>query len=219
MARTAGARNSDYELQRSTLAKKVREALAGKPGIHASLRELATAAGTSVATLRHYFGDRDGLLQGVMQNMRGEAAPYLAMSAQLHPGDVRASLTFFLGNLQTAWFRYGVGAMYGATLALGLGSKTIGPGFVDHVLEPLLQTGEGLLRQHVERGELEIDDLRQASLMLLSPVVFALLHQDNLAGAGCRPLDVPKFLQTQVDAFLRAFPPTQAKKAKGVRPG
>jgi AcrR family transcriptional regulator len=219
MARTQGSRNADYDLQRAALAKKVREALAGEAGIHASLRELAAAAGTSVATLRHYFGDREGLLKGVMENMRAEAAPYLAMSAQVKPGDVRGTLSSFFANMHMAWFRYGVGSMYGATLALGLGTKSIGPGFVDHVLEPLLQTGESMLRQHVERGELEIDDLRHASLALLSPVVFALLHQDNLSGVQCRPLDVPRFLETHVDAFLRAFPPTLAKKAKMARPG
>lgn len=207
MARTRGARNADYDEQRSALARKVREALAGEAGVHASLRELAAAAGTSVATLKHYFGDRDGLLQGVMENMRAEAAPYLAMSAQVKPGDVRGSLMHFMKNLQTAWFRYGVGKMYGATLALGLGARPVGPAYVNHVLEPLLQTGESLLRQHVERGDLVITDVRHASLALLSPVVFALLHQDNLSGAQCRPLDVPRFLETHVEAFLRAFPP------------
>lgn len=64
------------------------------------------------------------------------------------------------------------------------------------------------------RGDLSIDDVRHASLMSLSPVVFALLHQDNLSGARCRPLELPRFFETHVDAFLRAFPPPP-KRAKG----
>lgn len=207
MARTRGSRNVGYEEQRTALARKVREALAGAAGLNASFRELAAAADSSVATLKHYFGDREGLLQGVMENMRAEAAPYLAMSAQVRPGPVRGSLLHFLQAIHLAWFKYGVGKNYGATLALGLSSKGVGPSYVNHVLEPLLQTGESLLRQHVERGDLAIADVRHASLSLLSPVVFALLHQDNLSGAKCRPLDVPRFLETHVDAFLRAFPP------------
>ena len=126
-------------------------------------------------------------------------------------GDVRQSLQRFLSSLQTAWFKYGVGAMYASTLAVGLGNRPVGPSFVSHVLEPLLQTGESLLRQHVERGELQIDDVRHASLLFLSPVVLALFHQDSLAGAQSRPMDVPQMMNTHVDAFLRAFPPVQPK--------
>ena len=95
-------------------------------------------------------------------------------------------------GFSNAWFKFGVGKMYASTLALGLGSKAIGPSYVNHVLEPMLQTGESLLRQHLERGELVVEDVRHASLMLLSPVVFGLLHQDSLGGAQCRPLDLPR---------------------------
>lgn len=196
-----------YEDQRAALARRVREALAGELGPGASLRALAGAAGTSVATLKHYFGDRDGLLQGVMESARADAAPYLAMAAQVRPGDVRGSLQHFLRGLCRAWTRHGVGPMYGATLALGLGSRAVGPSFVSHVLEPLLQAGEALLRQLEEQGALTLPDVRAASLALLAPVVFALLHQDNLAGARCRPLDLPRFLEAHVDAFLRSFQP------------
>ena len=213
MARTRGSRNVDYEAQRAALARRVREALTADEGIHASLRNLASAAGSSVATLKHYFGDRAGLIRGVMESQRAEAAPYLAMAGQAKPGDVRGSLLQFLKALSTAWFKYGVGKMYASTLALGLGSKAFGPSFVNHVLEPLLQTGESLLRQHVERGELVIDDVRHASLMFLSPAVLGLLHQDSLSGSACRPLDLARFLETQVDAFLRAFP-ARAKRPR-----
>lgn len=204
MARTTGSRNAKYDEQRAGLARKVGEALRGEAGVSASLRTLAHEAGTSVATLRHYFKDRDGLLRAVMEGLRADAAPYLAMSAQPIFGDVRASFLRFLTGLSTAWFRYRVGAMYASSLALGLANRQIGPSFVNHVLEPLLQTGESLLRQHVERGELQSDDVRHASLMLLSPVVFALLHQDSLLGAECRPLDLPRLIETHVEAFLRA---------------
>lgn len=203
----------NYDEQRALLARRVRQALMVDEGIHASLRELATSAGTSVATLKHYFGDRDGLMQGVMESQRADAAPFLAMAAQAKPGDVRASLLHFLKGFAMAWVKHEVGKMYASALALGLGSKAVGPSFVNHVLEPMLQTGESLLRQHQERGEVVIDDVRHASLMLLSPAVFGLLHQDSLGGAQCRPLDLPRFLETHVDAFLRAFPP-RVKRAK-----
>lgn len=214
MARTAGSRNADYDEQRVALARKVGEALRGEGGVSASLRTLASEAGTSVATLRHYFKDRDGLLRAVMESLRADAAPYLAMSAQPVFGDVRTSLLRFLTGLKTAWRRYRVGAMYASSLAVGLANRReIGPSYVNHVLEPLLQTGEALLRQHLERGELQSADVRHASLMLLTPVVFALLHQDSLLGSECRPLDVDALLETHVDAFVRAHRPSRARSA------
>ena len=216
MARTRGSRNVDYEEQRTALARKVRLALMEDEGIHASLRELAASAHTSVATLKHYFTDREGLMNAVMESQRADGAPFLAMAAQAKHGDVRGSLLHFLTGFSVAWFKFNVGKMFSSTLALGLGTKTIGPSYVTHVLEPTLQTGETLLRQHQERGELVIDDVRHASLMLLSPAVFALLHQDSLSGAKCRPLDLPRFFETHVDAFLRAFGPrVRTKKALG----
>jgi hypothetical protein len=150
-----------------------------------------------------------------MEGLRADAAPYLAMASRPVLGDVRASLMQFLKGLSVAWFRHKVGPMYASTLAVGLGNRPVGPAFVNHVLEPLLQTGESLLRQHVERGELIIEDARHASLSLLSPVVLALLHQDSLLGSQCRPLDVPKMLETHVDAFLRAFSASPPKRGRG----
>ena len=214
MARTKGSRNAGYDEQRAALARKVATALQADGGVDASLRELAVQAGTSVATLKHYFADRDGLMQAVMQGLRADAAPYLAMAAQPVFGDVRRSLLRFLEGLSMSWFKFGVGKMYASTLSVGLAHHAVGPSFVTHVLEPLLQTGESLLRQHVERGELRMDDVRHASLLFLSPVVMALFHQDSLLGAQCRPLDVPKMLETHVDAFLRAYAPVVKGRAK-----
>ncbi|MGV3619379.1 MAG: TetR/AcrR family transcriptional regulator [Archangium sp.] len=216
MARTRGSRNADYEAQRLELARKATLALQQEGGVNASMREIAEFAGASVTTLRHYFTDREGLLKAVMECLRADAAPYLAMAAQPVPGDVRASLERFLGGVEVAWFKHGVGKMYASTLAVGLGNRTVGPSFVNHVLEPLLQAGESLLRQHLERGELELSDVRHASLTLLSPVVLALLHQDSLLGVECRPLDVPKMLETHVDAFLRAFGPRRGGRRSAV---
>lgn len=208
MARTRGSRNADYEAQRAELTRKVTLALQQEGGAHASMRELAEHAGVSVTTLRHYFTDRDGLLHAVMEGLRAGAAPYLAMAAQPVEGDVRASLLRFLEAVRSAWFRYGVGKMYASTLAVGLGNPRVAPSVVNHVLEPLLQTGETLLRRHLERGELEVADVRHASLALLTPVLFALLHQDSLGGAACRPLDVSALVESQVDAFVRAYAAT-----------
>jgi AcrR family transcriptional regulator len=60
MARTPGARNHDCEEARLALARKVRDRVMAGAGVRSSLREMAAAAGASVTTLRHDFGDREG---------------------------------------------------------------------------------------------------------------------------------------------------------------
>jgi len=204
VARTRGARNADYEEQRLALARKVRDRVLEEGGVQASLRELALSADTSVATLKHYFEDRDGVMAAVMESLRIDAAPYLARASVPVKGDVRASLGAFLSRVRTAWFKFGVGRMQAATLALGLSSRGVGPAYVNSILEPLLQTAESILRQHVERREIKPCNERFAALELLAPLVLGLLHQDSLSGANCRPLDVDDFLAAHLDAFLKA---------------
>lgn len=206
MARTRGARNADYDESRLALARQVRTVLLGDNGLRSSLRELAASADTSVATLKHYFGTREGLIVAVMESLRIDGAPYIAQVSAPTTGGVRESLLFVLKRLTTAWTRYHVGQMHAAMLAEGLSRKQLGPSYVTLMLEPLLQLGEQVLQRHVDAKELMPCDVRHASLSLLSPLVMALLHQENLSGAGCRPLDVNAFIVAHVDAFLRAFP-------------
>jgi AcrR family transcriptional regulator len=216
MARTPGARNADYEESRLALARRVREGLLQEgEGVRTSLREMAALADTSVATLKHYFATREGVLQGVMESALVDGAPYMAMNAQPSGADARESLLTLLGNVHEAWHRFGVGKLQAFGLAAGLTDGTsVGPAYVQHMLEPLLQMAEARLQRHVEKGELpEGLPVRMAALQLLSPVVFALLHQDSLSGSRCRPLDVPALLPAHVDAFLRAYPPPPAAAA------
>ncbi|MFZ5438419.1 MAG: TetR family transcriptional regulator [Myxococcota bacterium] len=208
MARPRGARNADYDEQRLALARRVRARLMEPEGLRASMRELAEAADSSVATLKHYFQDREGVLRAVMESQHLDAAPYLAMAATPLDGhEVRASLLDYLGRLKQAWFKYGVGVVQSSALASGLATKTLGPHYVNHILEPLLGTAEARLARHVELKELPPMNVRHAALQLVSPVVLALLHQDSLSGASCRPLDLDAFFTEHVDAFLRAWPP------------
>jgi len=81
----------------------------------------------------------------------------------------------------------------------------VGPAFLDAVLEPVLQAAEARLERHVARGELPAMDTRAASLALLSPIVLGLLHQGPLGGSGCRPLDVPTFVDRHYAAWARGW--------------
>jgi len=214
MARTPGARNLDYAEQRLMLARKVRDGVMAGPGTKSSLREMAAAAGTSVTRLRHYFGDRAGVLQAVMESARVDFSPYLVRATVIVRGDVRASLKQYFAGFQVAWFKFGVGRFEAFSLAAGLSETGLGPTYVEQQLEPLLQSMEHILQRHVEHGDLKPLDTRAGALQLLSPVVLGLFHQDSLGGSNCRPLDLPAFIAGHVEMFLRAYPPTRRRRGK-----
>ena len=48
-------------------------------------------------------------------------------------------------------------------------------------------------------------DTRHAALMLLSPLLLALLHQNDLGGTRCRPLSLPALIDEHVRVFARAY--------------
>ena len=214
MARTRGSRNADYDEARLALARKVRTRVMKPDGLRASLRELAAAADSSVATLKHYFSDREGVLTAVMESQHIDAAPYLAMASTPIPGDVRASLLGYLKRLEEAWFKRGVGVIQASSLAGGLSTFALGPTYVNHILEPLLGTVETLLRRHVELKDLAPLNERYAGLQFLAPVVLALFHQDSLSGHTCRPLELKAFFVEHVDMFLRAYPAREVKRSR-----
>lgn len=222
MARVKGSRNADYEKERERLLEAVRVRLLAKDGAQASFRELAEVAGVSVATLRHYFGSREALLAEVMADMHRRGLPYLlAAATELH-GPVRESLRWFLQQLMVGW-RMGVGEVHAFGLTAGVGHEKLGPVYVQELLEPTLQSAEARLSRHIADGELRRCDVRHAALELVCPVVLGLLHQVQLSGSRCRPLDVERFLEDHLETFLRAHaaepePPEPVRPRKPGRP-
>ena len=206
MARVKGSRNADYDKERARLLEAVRARLLAPDGAQASFRELAESAEVSVATLRHYFGSREALVLEVMADMHRRGLPFLLASATEPHGPVRESLQWFLQSLLTGW-RRGVGAVHAFGLTAGLGHATLGPAYVKELLEPTLQAAEARLARHIADGELGRCDVRHAALQLVSPVGLGLLHQVQLSGVDCRPLDVERFLADHLETFLRAHAP------------
>lgn len=204
MARTTGARNNDYEDKRAAMAAAVAMALvragAGRP----SLRELARETGFSVNNLRHYFGDRDGLVTAAMAAIEAQGKQHTdrvrAMAATAPPEEV---LPAVLHEIASSWDTF-LGNMHVAGLAEGLGSQALGPSYVNHILEPTLQSFELLVQDYIGRGLLRGESARALALSLAAPVLMALLHQSSLFGARCRPLDVHAYIDSHVAGFMRA---------------
>ncbi len=209
MGRPLGRRNPGYESRRRAIAQRVLQRLARPEGAKASLRELAQAAGVSVSTLRHYFGDRQGALQAAIDEVGALGEPWQRVAATDRLDQpVGESLAWFLRLFVTGW-QNGVGAMMGESMSAGTGDEVLGRATVDRVFEPTLQAIEARLAHHQRAGEIRSDaDLRHAALSLFGPVFAALLHQDTLSGEQCRALDVLAFVDEHVERFVGGWSPS-----------
>ncbi|MEX1365816.1 MAG: TetR/AcrR family transcriptional regulator C-terminal domain-containing protein [Nannocystaceae bacterium] len=173
----------------------------------ASLRELATACEVTPPTLRHYLGVRAGASEAALQAAHRGGESHIAFTVGAELGDVDTALRRVLRYMVEGWVRYGVGRLNTVGIAAGLAHRRLGPAYIDEILEPMLHSFEARLARHVATGELVVPDLRVAALQLVSPVVLGLLHQNELGGRQCRPLDVDALVDAQVDAFLRVYAP------------
>jgi AcrR family transcriptional regulator len=217
MGRPAGRRNQDYREERARLLQRVLPALVQPGGVGLSFRQLAAAVGVSTATLRHYFQGRDQLVAEALEAFKQLGLPHLHAAATQPIDGVAASLEWLLRQIAHGW-RMGVGALHTMGLGAGLGHELLGPAYVNQILEPTIQATEARLARHIAAGELEPCDVRHAAIELLSPLLIGLLHQDNLHGARCRPLDLERFLADHLQRFLRAYCVAPASPAASAAP-
>ena len=209
MGRPLGSRNRDHDATRHGMASKLAAHLLRADGEPATFKDLAAAAMVSPATLKHYFGDRTGVVAAVTEAFALDAEPHLAAMADVAPGvAVVDSLTDVLLGFAQAWRQHGAGPAIAGGLAVGLGHDANGPVVVDRMLEPLLQAMERRLEVHVGRGDLPEIPVRESALTVVAPVLLALIHQDGLRGSSCRRLDVEDFTRTHVHTVVRGLEAT-----------
>lgn len=209
MGRPIGSRSPDYETKRAALAEAAAARLLADGGA-TSLNELAAATGSSVTTLKHYFGDRPGVVAAALRRQGELARLHVEAVARPSSRDLTRSLTTMLSELAEAWRRFGVGRVLTVGLTLGAYQAGVGPAYLEGLLEPTLQAVERRLQAHARAGALVMDPedgegLRAAALVLLSPVLLALIHQDALGGERCRALDVEGLVRSHVTGFVRGY--------------
>lgn len=205
MGRTPGSKNVDFDATREALLQAARARLMEPGGARASFRDLAAAAGVSGATMRHYFGSREGIIKAILALDHLRGTPYLLEVATGPLGPLATSLAWLLARI-TEGFRLGkLGEVHALGLSAGMRDAALGPAYVNEILEPTLKAVEARLARHLADGELRSCDLRTAALALVAPALLALLHQGELGGAACRPLDIDAFLRDHLEGFVRAY--------------
>lgn len=201
------ARRPEYDGKRRTLLGRL--AARFKQPDRPSLRELAIAAGVTVPTLRHYFGDREGVVSAVLADAHARGAPFLALAAR-PDGPLGPSLRVGLEQIVQGHL-FAVGGFHAIGLTEGLLHRTLGPQYLQTILEPALQAFELRLQAHMDRGELKEMDVRHGALGLLAPVVLFMLHQGELGGQRVRPGAAQDLIQHLVTGFVAAYAVTPPK--------
>lgn len=206
MARTKGARNTNYEARRAELAARALPVFLKTGGRPSSFRAMARDIGVDASTLRHYFGDYDGLFRAAFQLLERGSRTYrdqLLLLAKLPPEQgIRRALTMILQG-----WTDGMNHLFNVALIGGLDNDKRGPAVVEHLLEPSLNALGDLLDEYAAQGVFEVADTRTSSLMVLSPLYFQLLHQHNLSGASQYPADIDAFVEQHITLIIRAHQP------------
>lgn len=172
-----------------------------------SMRQLAKAADVTVPTLQHYFGTRSGVVRAVLAHYLSQGKRRLNAVAQ-RPAPFADSIHEFARSLIAAVDSprpVKLGDVFAISLAEGLLDDEIGPASLGFILDPSVDALRTRLEQHIELGEMRRSDTRAAALMLLSPLLLAILHQDHMGGRSCNPADVPALAAEICDAFIRAY--------------
>ncbi|MGL5927400.1 MAG: hypothetical protein ACRCY8_00555 [Dermatophilaceae bacterium] len=202
MPRRRGSRNHDYDRSRRTLTRVLAPHLVDELGRPSTLKALATAAEVSVPTLRHYFGDREGVVRAVLLGVQEDSRQYLQQIVDSPGDDADHVLVTMLIGVVDAWQQHGFGRLFSSALSLGLEDPALGPAVVAQVLEPLLTAVEALLARLAQDATLPVHDSRAAALSLLGPTLLVLAHQDSLGGAEHHPIDVTDFVRLHVKTVL-----------------
>ena len=207
MARPKGARDADYEEKRQELLRRMTLRVLRRETARPSFRQLAQAAEVSVPTLRYYFGDRASVIGAILENYLRDGLDRLeriASPAGTFEESVREyGLALLMGFRAPRQVK--LGDVFAIAIAEGLLDAEIGPATLQFVIDPTLESLQRRLSRHIARGEMRDVDTRAAALMLVSPLLQAILHQDHMGGAECNPANLTAIIDEICGAFVRAY--------------
>ena len=207
VSRPKGIRDQDYEAKRRALLQRMAVRLMSRDVARPSMRDLAAAAGVTVPTLQHYFGGRAQVIDAILEEQlrlgahglaaqRTSTAPF---SNSMH--DYARALVRALGANRDVR----LGDLFAVSLAEGMVDPSISGSTLRHVLDPTIETLRARLKDHVARGDMIETDTRSAALMLMSPLLLAFFHQEQLGGAAGDPIALEAMADEVSAAFVRAF--------------
>ena len=202
--RPRGSRNASYHLRRAELLERVTQRLCERETGWPTMRELAAAAGCSVSTLSHYFGRRDDLVRAVLDHIAVGTQDQLE-ATRMPEGPFAVSIHAAASRAAAALYDPRISRLLAMGLIESLSARSIGPPFLDTMLDPFVAALAERLDAHVARGEMRPTDTRMAAMNIISPIMIAALHQRELGGASSNPLDASDHTGWVAAAFVTAF--------------
>jgi len=203
MPRKKGSQNTDFAASRRALLVRLRAAVLGD-NPPSSYRSLAAAAGVTIPTLRHYFGDREAVFAAVFADCR-EGGRRELEAAETPTGTFRQSINDLVQHVGDG-FRYGrLDRLHAVGLIEGLADTRIAHAYLADVLEPTIQATQRRLEVHMAKGEMRLTTARNAAVVLLGPIVLIYLHQQGLSGALTYLTDIDTFLKEHSDGFVKSY--------------
>jgi len=201
MPRPAGVRNRDFEDKKTALIETLTEYALSADMRRPSLRQFAQAAGASEPTLRHYFGDRRGVVIAILRTIGQRGRPVWETVATPSSDPAAAIEEYY--RVSHAGMRHG-GFIRAHAFGIieGLADREVAEAYLEYIMEPALESVAEKLgaTPGAPRGTMA---LRAAGLAALAPLLMLSLHQDLLGGNERWPFDGDATI-AQLEAWLAA---------------
>lgn len=165
-----------------------------------SLRQFAIRAGVSEPTLRHFFGDRQGVVIAILHHFARQADAWLARSAEPGTG-LEASVDGYLQMSLEGFDNSLFVQAHAFALVESIHDPEVARAYLSIVVEPSLQAIERRLAPGISPDGQNPERVRHAALALYSTMLFAVLHQRLLRGQEARPLNMDAFFGDLVRLF------------------
>lgn len=192
MPRPAGVRNHDFKEKRAELVRKLTDYALSSDLRRPALRQFAQALSTSEPTLRHYFGDRSGVIIAVLQEI-GQRGAITWQAVATPASDLPTAVEEYFRISEAGMRHGGYVRAHAFGIIEGLADEEAGKAYLQYVLGPALRAIA--VKLSGTSDTLDTSEKQSAAAMaLFAPLLGLSLHQDLLGGADSDPLDVSAML-------------------------
>lgn len=203
MPRPAGVRNQDYDHKRAALLGTLTEYALSAALTRPSLRQFAIAANQSEPTLRHYFGDRQGMVIEIISELARRASSNWKAASEPSPNPEEAVRNFMsIACADVIQDRFTRAHAFG--LIEGLADDIVGQAYLERMLEPTLKVFSDKL-QATPGGPQDSDKLRASALAATAPLFMLVVHQYLLGGSRSLPINVDGTIAQLQDLLVQVF--------------
>lgn len=187
MPRPAGVRNHDFAEKKADLIARLCDHALNSDLRRPALRQFAQAVGASEPTLRHYFGDRSGLIVAILEEIGARGAALWELVSQPSASVPAAVEEYY--RLSEAGMRHG-GFVRAHAFGIieGVADPAAAAAYRRCVLNPSLDALRRKLAATPGAPARE-EALEAAALALFTPLLGISLVQDLLGGARDNPTD------------------------------